>query len=238
MPVLDGEASVYQISLQLSDATVAALRQSDFRLYAFRGADAGGPEGQVLVWRAFAELAQEMVITWGAGLAAWTCVAGDDAPSVFYFDTAPGDTVSVTQDDGDGSVARAGAADAISVLNYTTSSLYTGLAEPAGDGGYRRLARFHLYGETSQALRPSGLVLLAFSTEAWQPGQAVPKLAGTAPAGGAPGSSAGLLVRMADGETAHAVGFDINQGWDWGCWAWGQGVGAGDELAPLLINNG
>ena len=230
---------MFQVTIMLDQATATALLKSGYRLYAFKAVRNSDLAGQVLVWFGSDLIGPRFVIAWNAAYAAYVTRSQQDPPEIdATFPIASGQTLSITDPLGTGSVLRTGQPGAITIQNNSDVPFRAGIAQDIGGGPVPQpLNAFPLYGNSVQVITPVERILLAFSTRAWQPGQAVDSLAAPSPASNAQHAGTGALLVDMDGagEMGRSVAFDINRGWDWGAANWGQSIPVTASLAAVLI---
>ena len=218
-------STLYQVTIQLSNATVQALSDSGYALFAFLPVQATAAGGQPVLWLHTKSVAENIQIDWSSTYAAYisqsaivvnsTIAMQSEAPISFgqILQVGQGGSVSVTSD---------GPADAMSVLNTTTTPYTCGLAVALGSVT-SPIAAFPLYANSLDAIAPMEKVLLVFESYPAQAGQILERTL-----------AQGLFVDVAGG-AARTVSFDINNGWSFGGAPWGQVIAANTPLNELLI---
>lgn len=219
-------STVYQVTIQLPVATVQALRDSGYALLAFLPVKATAAEGQPVLWLRTTSLAENIQISWSSTYAAYisqseilvnsTIAMQSSEPISFgqILQVGQGGSVSVTND---------GPADAMSILNTTTTPYTCGLAVALGSVT-SPIAAFPLYGNSLDAIAPIEKVFLLFESYPAQAGQILERTL-----------AQGLFVDVA-GVAARTVSYDINNGWAFGGASWGQVISANTPLNKLLID--
>jgi hypothetical protein len=162
-----------QITIQLSPTTLQPLIAAGYSLLAFQYVEATAAGGEPLVWLQTKSLAQNIVISWTPGYNAYVssspiAVNGGVVMSSMA-PIADGQILQVNQD-GSIAVTGGGPADAMSVLNATTTLYTCGLALGMGEGAYP-IAAFPLYANSMVAIAPLDKVLLIFETYPAQTGR-------------------------------------------------------------------
>jgi hypothetical protein len=215
-----------EVVITMDRATLAAVAESGYWLYAFGAVESSDAAGQPLVWMCTQAYSVHTYVTWGDELEAYT------APGTITWDrrvrpgfSAPagqGQLLVVAERTGVGDVTDDGSARGISVLNATPAQMVCGISR-RGESGFAPVCSLPLYGGALQSVVPLASLLLLFSPVASAVG--TPARIATGP---------GVLLDLAR-TRRHAVRFDINAGWDWGGEPWGEAVSATTDLKPLLM---
>ncbi len=125
---------------------------------------------------------------------------------------------------GTGTVVGGGPSTAISIQNTTTTPFTCGISEVTG-GSAKPLCAFPLYGTQMDVMAPIEKVLLMFSTTPVNTGTVIEQA-----------YSSGIFIDLTSAQQ-RAVNFDINNGWDWGGFAWARQIPPTSNLVPLLIES-
>ena len=125
---------------------------------------------------------------------------------------------------GTGAVVDGGPATAISIQNTTATPFTCGISEMTA-GSAKPLCAFPLYGNQMDVMAPIEKVLLMFSTTPINTGTVIEQA-----------YSSGIFIDLTSAQQ-RAVKFDINNGWDWGGFAWARQVAPNSNLVPLLIES-
>ena len=220
----------YQVTINMPQATVADLVNSGNVLYVFRAVQASDPAGRPLLWMS-APYSVMTQINCSDRYDAYTSQnpieAGVQVTAGFSDPIEVGQQLHV-QPGGFGEV-EAGHPGAVSVLNSTSTYFTCGIGG-GGDSGAAPFCAFPLYGNSLQVVVPLEKILLMFSSQPVAPGTVIDDF--YAPA--VRSFSSGVLIDLAI-ENQPALGYDINAGWSWGGYNWGQQVPVGTGLVPLLI---
>ena len=218
----------YQVTITMQPATVTDLINSGNVLYVFRAVQASDSAGRPLVWMS----APYSVMTqincsdrYNAYTAPDPIKAGVQVMAGFSDAIELGQQLQV-QAGGFGEV-EAGHPGAVSIRNTTGTYFTCGI----GGGGAAPFCAFPLYGNSMQVVVPLEKILLMFSSQPVAPGTIIDDF--YAPAVRSSFSS-GVLIDLA-AENQPSLGYDIDAGWSWGGFNWGQQVPAGTGLVPLLI---
>lgn len=196
----------YTLVLTLSDATIQALSQGGFSLYGYAGLGAP-PAADTPVWFQAARLARTLTLTWSNAYAAYTrttqpIAGGGQLTGMNVYPVQIGDTLTVTDPTGLGTVAAGGPPGSVSVINQSGAELTCGLALAApGSSGASPVSAVQLFPHQAAGMTPGTDVFLVFRT---QSATETVTLSGT---------SAGVLVPFGDGTTTQTVAFDVNTGW-------------------------
>jgi len=215
----------YQIKIQLSGATVQALQENGFSLVVFQPLQATPSGGLPVVWLQTKSLTTTITISWTPTYAAYIAsspvVANGMIEASSEVPLGMGDMMVVAQN-GSASVETDGPADAMSILNNSTTQYSCGLAATTGDQ-VTPIAAFPLYPSSLDAFAPMAGALLLFQSYPSQPGQVLER-----------SFAQGLLVNMT--QTQVSASFDINTGWNTGGASWGTLVPPNTMLATVLIH--
>jgi hypothetical protein len=221
----------YEIDISMNGQTVNALQAppNPYFLYGFKAVKASG-NGAPLVWFKTSDYGLATALSWTEQYQAYTSldqiVPGGKITATNAYDIGLDNTLDVASPDGTGSVdTLQGAPSAISIANQTSTQFTTGISQVQPDGTVTPMCAFPLYGNMLDAIAPIELVLLMFSTEAYNTGTVVEQ-----------SYSAGVLVDLT-AEQTRSLNFDINAGWSWGGGPWAQIVAPNENLVPLLIQS-
>ncbi|HEY3828222.1 MAG TPA: hypothetical protein VGL57_03390 [Solirubrobacteraceae bacterium] len=222
-------AEEYEVTIGMAAATAAALSAEGSRLCAMLAVEAADQATLPVLWLQTGQYSTKTTVRWPGACSAYTSPwqgpikAGGTITPGFSAPMSAGQQLSVDQPIGTGEVTTPGPmADAIAVLNETTTPLATGIAQEL-NGAFPPICASPLYGKSVELFVPLEQILLAFSNIRARPGTVVTSL-----------FAPGMLVDLT-GVTARTVQFDINQGWSCGGATWGQAVGATDDVVPLLV---
>ncbi|MEZ4471342.1 MAG: hypothetical protein R3F60_11185 [bacterium] len=220
-------ATQYSIEISLPQATVDALVTGKYQLYAFKGVQTTVGGGAPVVWFKSSAFSLTTQIVWEEQYQAYTSMSaiipsGQINASAAY-DADLAQILTVTSTAGTGTVGDGGTPGAISILNNTTSPFTCGISQVVA-GQASPLCAFPLYGNGLDVMAPIEKVLLMFATDSINTGTVIYKA-----------YSQGILIDLT-GVTDRDVSFDINKGWSWGGYSWGQGVAPNADLVPLLID--
>lgn len=219
-------ASVQQITITLPSATLVALKDMGYALYAMRAFDTTNAAGQPLVWVATTQYLEMTTLAFQAQYQAYVSTSQLVADGVVTMSaTAAVDLGQTATVDANGmiTVTQGGRPNAVTLVNSSSNPFTTGLAAGA-DGGSAAIFAEPLYGLAEDIVAPLDQVLLTFSTAGVQVGTLVRHA-----------MSQSFLVDLTGGEQ-RTVAFDINQGWSAGGAVWGQNVPAGTDLIPILVH--
>lgn len=222
-----------QVSIDMSVDTLSALANSGFCLYGFKAVGNSDLAGRPLVWLRMPNCAKTTIVSWTDQYEAYI----SNSPIVSNQEVVVGTALSIMagqtfQIGAGGSVAvlREGPPAAISILNTTGQPLTCGISEMQ-NGTSTPACAFPLNGNSVDVITPLEKLLLMFSTVTVSTGSVLDQsfiLSG-------PGAySPGILIDL-NREEERKVIFDINEGWSWGGYTWGQQISATSSLVPFLI---
>jgi hypothetical protein len=213
------------VEIEMDGVTVAALAHSGCRLHGFVAVRCADAAGRPLLWLHTDHYAMTTRVrapsAWEAYTSTQPLEEGMPVRAGCHAPAAPGHTL-VAREPRSGEVLEMGSADAISILNDTTTQLTCGLAS-AGEGAPAPIFAVPLYGGFLQRIAPLRTLLLCFSSAPAEAGTAVREATGP-----------GVLVDL-DTPAARRLRFHINEGWSCGEPGQARRVAAGSELLPLLV---
>jgi hypothetical protein len=214
----------YTVTIEMASATVLALSRSQAHLYGMLAVQTSDRATQPVVWLETDNYMASTVVQWSGATAAYTALAGSTVVHPgFSVAVSPGQVLEVDEPDGSGDVkSQDYAPTALAFYNATDAQFTAGVSQTYA-GSAAPICSVPLYGGRVNLIVPQPMALLTFAAATWGPGSALTKL--LAP---------GILVDLTSAP-ARAVTYDINQGWSWGGYAWGQKVGPFDPVVPLLI---
>jgi len=225
--------SGYQITIQMSDATVDGLQGDGYQLYAFKAVEGSGG-GVPVVWFSSSTFSQSTVVSWTEAYQAYTAQAMQLGSNVTISTLASypielGEQLNVTNPEGTGVVVSGGPdPQAIAVLNQTANPptpgtpMTCGISQQQGDGSYQPLCAFPLTGVGLDLIVPIEKVFLMFATLPVNTGTVIEKSYGP-----------GVLVDLTSANQ-QSVAYDIDAGWTPQPWA--AVYPATTALVPLLIS--
>jgi hypothetical protein len=223
----DLAATNYSVMITMSAATVQALLAGNYYLYGFKAVQATQGGGAPLVWFQTQGYSASTNVAWTEQYQAYTStsqiIPNGQITASFSTDIDLGQTLQV-QAGGIGQVVNGGPSTAISILNQTSTQFTCGISQTQ-NGVSAPLCAFPLYGNQMDVIVPIEKVLLMFSTLPVNTGTVIYQA-----------YSSGILVDLT-ASNQRSVGFDINAGWSWGGYSWGQQVPPNSNLVPLLIEN-
>jgi hypothetical protein len=211
----------YQVTITVSDETLAALTSGGFSLCALKATATTAGGGQPLFWLVSKQFATSMDVQWTSECAVATISYQQSIMIVTSAEIDYGQVLSLP----DGTISGGGLPDALSMLNSSSSQYTSGLCSASG-GVYSPAAAIPLYGYMMNAFAPIEKALLMFTTYPAQQGEPILRA-----------YAQGLFVDLTSA-TSRSVSFDINNGWTWedgGGAAWAQTVPPNALLTPLLI---
>ncbi len=215
----------------VSDATLTALKELDYTLYALKGFETTNAQGKALVWGWSSTYLENTTFIstpeYQAYIAAADQLIGNGAviQSSVVIDVTLGDIVTFTDPQTPLKVTSGGYAQGVTIVNTSTTPYTAGLnarsMEAAGE--FSPVAGVPLYGLAEAIIAPVDKFLVTFSTAGTLAGQPLPY-----------SMTQSLLIDMT-GQTQLEATFDINTGWSFDNAPWGQTVPAGSDLFALLV---
>lgn len=221
-------ATQYGITINMSAATVTALSQGNYSLYGFKAVQSSVGGGKPLVWFQSDKFGLNTQVSWQIQYQAYTSqsaiIPGGEIDGLSSYDADLGQKLTITTPQGTGSVGQGDTARGIEILNGTTSPVTCGISEVV-QGQAKPLCAFPLYGKGLDAMVPIQKVMLSFATKQVNTGTVIEKA-----------YSESLLIDLTSA-SQRTVNFDINTGWSWGGYAWGQPIPANSDVTPILIED-
>ena len=219
------EGTEYTVTISLDETTINDLVNGNFWLYGFKAVQTSQGGGAPLVWFATQDFMAQTVVDWEEDYQAFTSlsqiISGGKIVASSPYSIKLDETLSVAAN-GVGTVVDGGTPLAISISNTTNTQFTCGISE-LQNGTPMPLCAFPLYGNSLDVIAPIEKVLLMFSTRPFNTGTVIEQA-----------YSQGILIDLT-GDNQRSVSYDINNGWDWGGFSWGQAVAADAKLVPLLI---
>lgn len=220
-------ASNYGIDISLSPATVDALKNGGFALYAFKAVKSSVAGAAPLVWFRTTSFLSTTSVDWEEQYQAYIStneiIANGKITASASCNADLGQTAYVTQN-GNITPATGGQDGAISILNQGTQPWTTGISQLT-NGQANPMCAIPLYGKNMDVVVPIQKVLLTFASNTVNTGTVVYKA-----------YSESVLVDLTDSQQ-RSVSFDINNSWSWGTGTWAKSIPASADLVPLLISN-
>lgn len=219
--------SPYEIDISLTQATVDALKNSGFALYAFKAVKSTVSGGAPLVWFRTTAMLTSMKVKWEETYQAYIStdeiIANGSISASTSCDVDLGQTAYVSATGGL-SPANGGTDGAIAILNQGAHPWTTGISQ-LNNGKASPMCAIPLFGNMLDVIVPIEKVLLMFASNTVNTGTVIYKA-----------YSAGVMVDLTASNT-RPVSFDINAGWSWGGGTWAQQIPANADLVPLLITS-
>lgn len=201
--------SPYEIDITMPQATVDALKNGGFALYAFKAVKSAVAGGAPLVWFRTTTFLTGMQVTWTEDYQAYISsdeiISNGRISAQAYADIDLGNTANVSPTGG--VVAVNGGTDgAVSILNQGATPWTCGISQ-LNNGAANPMCAIPLYGKMLDVIIPIEKVLLMFASNTVNTGTVIYKA-----------YSEGVLVDLTDptAKGKRSVAFDINQGWSWG----------------------
>lgn len=220
-------SSNYEVDISLPPATVDALKNGGFALYAFKAVKSSMAGGAPLVWFRTTSFLSTTAVTWEEQYEAYIStseiIANGQIEASAKIATDLGQTAHVTQN-GNMTKSSDGGTGAISLLNDGTAPWTAGISQVA-KGKASPMCAIPLYGGGLDVIVPIQKVLLTFATTPVNTGTVIYKA-----------FSPSVMIDLTSAQQ-RSVSFDINKGWSWGDGTWAKSIPASADLVPLLITN-
>jgi hypothetical protein len=215
----------YRLNIHFSAETANALVSGNFSLLALQSSQSTIDGGQPVLWLkshftdpAAAELVIQVSDESGAYVSASPIISGRVISPAAQSMLRYGQVMRI-QADGRVAISYDGPAGGLSILNESTIPWSCGLTNPS-----KAIAAVPLYGLMMNTFAPVPRLLVAITS---YPGYVEQSVLESIEADG--------FLADFKGVTDRDVTFDINKGWGWGGWSWGQILPARTPLAPALI---
>lgn len=209
----------YSIIVAVDNATLQALKESNYYLYSFKAVQSTDRASMPLVWSRTENYDEYTKVDWSdeyqAYLAFKTNVVGVNVSTPISL----GQIWTINQSDGQGEITEFKDPQVIAILNATHTQFTCGIAE-----SQKPICALLLYGGNLQLFIPLPKILLMFSTISVDQGSAMETSYGP-----------GVLIDLGSGINHCSVSFDINNGWSWDKSTQAQSIPANSNLTPLLI---
>jgi hypothetical protein len=215
------------LSITMSSATLHALQQSGFHLYAFRPVTSSNKSGVPLVWQRLDTYLQTTPVSFvSEALSAYIStdnIAVDGAITVGA--STPVSLGQIVTVDANGNLTAAGGAPTgdVYIASGANTNFTCGLAAPPAGTIAQPFCAFALYPQVAVTMQPADAIFVMWATSTYDPGVYMQQSLGP-----------GLLVGFGDA-TARAVTYDINLGWQADSAIWAQPVTSGSNLVAALI---
>jgi hypothetical protein len=221
-------ATPYEIDIQMSGETVSRLKESGFSLYAFKAVQTSVKGAAPTVWFKSEDFLETTQVIWQEQYQAYIStsqiipngrIKANTAVDIDLAETANADKNGVLE------VVQNGAPRSISIFNQSNKQWTAGISQMV-DGVANPMCALPLYGNMLDVIAPIEKVLLTFATATIDTGTVIYRA-----------YSQGVLVDLTSAPL-RTVGFDINNGWNYGGANWGKLVPAQEDLLPILIDGG
>ncbi|MED5550070.1 MAG: hypothetical protein VX529_11995 [Pseudomonadota bacterium] len=213
------------VVITLDSATQAALTNGGYALYASCAVKIDNTAALPTIWHVERVLTETITLALATDVQAYTSTTA----------IASGKTISVgnstaidlgqtwqVASGGSGPVKQAGPADKMTVENTSKTPFTAGLSRCVdGDTDFTPVFAAPLYGLQSNGAAPVSQIVLQFSTARQSAGSVMSLSTARMQAHAQISAGQYLSVQLADG-AARQVSFDINTGWSWGDYTWGQ----------------
>jgi hypothetical protein len=211
----------------MSGATLGALQQSGFHLYAFRPVTSSNKSGVPLVWQRLDTYLQTTPLSFvSEALSAYIStdnIAIDGTITVGASEAVSlGQIVSV---DTNGNLTAADGAPTgdVYIASGANTNFTCGLAAPPAGMLEQPFCAFTLYPQVAVTMQPADAIFVMWATSTYDPAVYMQQSLGP-----------GLLVGFGDA-TTRAVSYDIKLGWQADSAIWAQPVTPGSNLVATLI---
>lgn len=219
------DGTPYEVTINMTSQTVTALLGAGYFLYGFKAVQTSQAGGSPVVWFETQEFSATTMVNWQEQYQAYTSnsqiIPGGNIVASFAADITLGQTLNVSAG-GVGDVTSTGLSTAISILNTVSTPFTCGISQLQGTS-YNALCAFQLFGNNEDVIAPIEKVFLMFSTQPVNTGTVVEQSYGP-----------GMLIDLT-ASNQRTVNYDINAGWNWGGFSWGQEFPPSSALVPLLI---
>jgi hypothetical protein len=224
-------AIAQEVTVFVDDATLAALKELDYTLYALKGFETTNAQGKAMAWGETSNYLQNTTFISTAEYQAFLSAAdvlvgnGIVIHAGTSADVVLGDIVTFTDLNTPLKVTPGGYAQGVTIVNASTTPYSAGLSARSMDAGgtFSPVAGVPLYGLSEAIIAPVDKFLVTFSTSGTQVGQPLPY-----------SMTQSLLIDMT-GQTQLEATFDINTGWSFNNASWGQTIPAGADLFAVLV---
>lgn len=221
-------ATDYGVQITMDQATVTALASGNYSLYGFKAVQTTVGGGMPLVWFKSTSYGLTTDVNWQIQFEAYTSqsqiIPGGQITGLNSYPATLGQQLVVDSPQGTGTIQQ-GTPGNIAVMNQTSNPFTCGISEVV-NGTAEPLCAFPLYGNGLDAMVPIEKVMLTFATKQVNTGTVIERA-----------YSQSILVDLTSA-TQRAVSFDINKGWSWGGYGWGQAIPANQNVVPILIEDG
>lgn len=222
--------ATFNVTVKISPADVAALKEQGYSLYGFKSVEAAGG-GAPTVWF---NLDREKLLTntsirWEEKFEGYNSTSQiTEATEIITSNTIRtdlGNLVTIERGSGNLSETTDGIKGTVSFLNEDTQQFTVGIAQLV-DGESNILCAFPILGSGSaRAITPITKIALIFSTARINTGVVITKA-----------MSSGALIDLT-GTTSRTVEFSLNNGWSAGGASWLKRFNAFANLSSLLIES-
>ncbi|MDH5479923.1 MAG: hypothetical protein OEX11_04095 [Nitrosomonas sp.] len=220
-------ATNYGVRIVMSQETVEKLSNGNYSLFGFKAVQTKVSGGAPLVWFKSNDFGLSTDVSWEIQYEAYTSrtsiVPNGRITGLNSYSANLGQRLEVDKPQGTGSV-KTGTPGNISVENLTNTEMTCGISEVV-EGKSEPLCAFPLYGNGLDAMVPIQKVMFTFSTETVDTGTVIEKA-----------YSQSILIDLTSA-TNREVFYDINDGWDWGGFNWGQSIRPSQNVGPILIED-
>jgi hypothetical protein len=221
-------ATGYGVTIIMPQETVVALSNGNYSLFGFKAVQTKAGGGKPLVWFKSNNYGLDTGVSWQIQYEAYTSqskiIPNGRITGLNSYSADLGQRLEVDTPQGTGSV-KAGTPGNISVENLTTTPMTCGISEVV-EGKAEPLCAFPLYGNGLDAMVPIQKVMFTFATETVNTGTVIEKA-----------YSQSILIDLTSA-THREVAYDINEGWFWGGYSWGQAIRPSQDVVPILIEDG
>jgi hypothetical protein len=199
-------ATTYQISINLNDETLSALKEGSWQLQAFKGVKSTSTQLYPTVWFNVTDFSTNVVLSWQEQYGGYvnnqtlshgiTVDVSSQQPMNF------GDLMTLNTD-GSTQVSTRGLSGAVSIYNTIDKLWHCGVTQSMNGEEPTPICAFPLYGNTTNIMAPYEKVILVFAQNPIDTGTVVKEAI-----------SASLSITLSGTTPGISVSFDINKSWD------------------------
>lgn len=154
---MKSNAATYSVGITMSEATVDALVQSHYYLYALKAVQSSDAANMPLIWLQTQRYSVHTSLSWCSDYEAYTSISttspvppGRHVDVGFAAPIAVGELLTVAQASGTGSVTTDGTTNMISILNTTSDPFTCGICEETTGNEFGPVCAMPLYGHGLQ----------------------------------------------------------------------------------------
>jgi hypothetical protein len=229
-PFLSFMATTYQVTVQLSEATLDQLSASGNVLYGLLATQTSDTAALPLVWLSQPKYSMATLVEWSDAYQVYTSSSplSTTAGPVFVGASAALQLGQLLRVTANGNVGQplTGFPGKLTVYNTTDTAYVAGVMQAAGGAPATPTCGLPLNGHEGLMLVPQAKLVLLFSSAQVATGQAITQWLHTA--------YDAVLIDLTTA-TQRSLAFDINAGWSWGQGVWATVEPFGTDLSQVLI---